>query len=165
VYADDHALLERELPVYDALYAYCRAQVAARGPAVLFVCLHGAAKSVLAAEYLRRLAGEQGLSLTATAAGIEPDAAVTPAAASGLLGQGIDVRGYRPRPASAELLAAASHVVTLGCDLAGPAPAGVPLERWDDVPAVSDGFEAASAAIIRYLPGLLDRLRSASAGS
>ena len=157
-YVEDHELLEREMPVYDALYAYCRSRVEAQGSAVLFVCLHGAAKSVIAATYLERLARERGLPVTAAAAGTEPDPAVAPAALAGLLRQGVDVRGYRPRRVSREEVAAASRVVTLGCDLGDLAPAGVPVERWDDIPPVSESFEAASAAITARLPALLARL-------
>jgi len=43
---------------------------------VAFVCLHGSAKSVLASEYLNRVAGERGLDLRATASGREPDDAI-----------------------------------------------------------------------------------------
>ncbi|WP_189043981.1 hypothetical protein [Aliidongia dinghuensis] len=44
---------------------------------IAFVCLHGSAKSLIAAEYLNRAARERGLPLTATTAGPEPDAAVS----------------------------------------------------------------------------------------
>jgi protein-tyrosine-phosphatase len=164
VYRDDHELCERELPVYDALYAYCRRRIEQEGAAVLFVCLHGAAKSVIAAAYLGRLARTERLRLTADAAGAEPEPAIAPAVLAGLLGEGIDVRGERPRRVGAEALARASRVVLLGCDLGQPAPPGLPVERWDDIPAVSDGFEAAAAGIADRLPGLVARLGPALGG-
>src|ERR671928_142605 len=48
---------------FDALYAYCKTQTAAAPPPsrVLFVCLHGAAKSVVGAAHFRRLAHQRGL--------------------------------------------------------------------------------------------------------
>jgi len=52
---------------------------------VVFVCLHGAAKSVIAAAYLRRLAGEMGLDAGATSAGIDPEPEVPPTVAEVLL--------------------------------------------------------------------------------
>jgi protein-tyrosine-phosphatase len=161
VYQDDHELCARELPVYDALYAYCRSRIEAEGASVLFVCLHGAAKSVIAAAYLDRLARARGLRVTAAAAGTEPDPAMAPAAVAGLLREGIDVRDSRPRQLDAAALVHASRVVALGCDLGQTAPPGLPVERWDDIPAVSDGFEAAGAAIAVRLPGLLARVRAA----
>jgi hypothetical protein len=62
---DDFDNMARQFPMYDALYAYCRTQRAAvPAPSrVLFVCLHGAAKSVVGAAHFRRLAAAQGLSV------------------------------------------------------------------------------------------------------
>ena len=54
---------------------------------LLFVCLHGAAKSVVGAAHFRRLAAARGLAVDAVAAGTEPD----PALAAGA------VRGWPPR--------------------------------------------------------------------
>src|SRR5205814_1901288 len=79
---DDFDNMARQFPMYDALYAYGRAKpAAAAGPArVLFVCLHGAAKSVIAAAHFRRLAGARGLTIDAVAAGTAPQAELAPAA-------------------------------------------------------------------------------------
>ena len=123
---------------------------------VAFVCWHGAAKSVIAAAYLNRLAAERGLSLHATSAGTEPDPEIPPGVLAGLLRDGIDVRGRWPRLVTREALAAAWRVVAFGCDLDGLAPPGTPVIRWDDVPAVSDGFERARDVIAARLPGLLE---------
>jgi protein-tyrosine-phosphatase len=100
--------------------------------------------------------------VTAAAAGTEPDPVIAPGTVAGLLREGIDVRGSRPRRLDAEALARASRVVALGCDLGQPAPPGLPVERWDDIPAVSDGFEAAGAAIAARLPDLVARLAPAA---
>jgi hypothetical protein len=72
---DDFDNMARQFPMYDALYEYCRLRTssAARPSRVLFVCLHGAAKSVVAAAHFRRLAGAAGLGIEAVAAGTEPD--------------------------------------------------------------------------------------------
>ncbi|MGH7267748.1 MAG: heat-shock protein HtpX, partial [Candidatus Rokuibacteriota bacterium] len=104
---------------------------------VVFVCLHGAAKSVLAAAALRRLAARRGVSLDAVALGTEPDPEIAPAVVQALLEEGVDVRGQRPRAVTRQDLAAAWRAVSFGCDLAPLAPPGLPVERWDDVPAVS----------------------------
>jgi len=50
---------------------------------VLFVCLHGSAKSLIAAEYFNRLAAARGLGVTATSAGTEPDAEIPPRVVQG----------------------------------------------------------------------------------
>lgn len=122
---------------------------------VLFVCLHGAAKSVIAAAYLERLARERGLPVRATAAGTEPDPEIPAGVVAGLLADGLDVRGRRPRRVTREELAAADRVVAFGCDVEALAPPGTPVIRWDDIPAVSEDFAKARDAIAARLPGLL----------
>src|SRR5258705_5533438 len=71
---DDFDNMARQFPMYDALYEFARAQAATvpLQPRVLFVCLHGAAKSVIGAAHFRRLAAARGLSIGAVAAGTEP---------------------------------------------------------------------------------------------
>ena len=64
---------------------------------VVFVCLHGSAKSLMAAEYFRRLAAQRSVTIDVTSAGIDPSPEVPPSVVTGLLEDGIDVRGYRPR--------------------------------------------------------------------
>jgi arsenate reductase (thioredoxin) len=131
-----------------------------RRPAVvtiLFVCLHGSAKSLIAAEYLNRLAGSRGLALRGESMGVEPDVEVPAAVVTGLAADGIDVREYVPRAIDAEHLASAAHVVSFGCDL--PPTNHLPsIERWDDLPMVSDGFANARDAIVRHVEQLLDVL-------
>ena len=128
---------------------------------ILFVCLHGAAKSVLAAADLLRLATERGLAVTADSAGTEPDPEIAPAVVAALRAEGTDLGRRRPRPVTAADTARADRVVTFGCDLGDAAPAAVPVERWDDVPAVSENLPAARAAIRRHLDRLLDEYAAA----
>src|SRR5881394_2303588 len=109
-------------------------------PIILFVCLHGSAKSLIAAEHLNRLAQARGTPLRGESVGIEPDAAVPPRVVAGLAEDGIDVRGYTPCQASADRLALAARVVSFGCDVSTMVPVSTPVEQWDDVPMVSDGY-------------------------
>ena len=125
---------------------------------VLFVCPHGAAKSVIAAAYFRREATVRGMQIDAASAGTEPDTFVPPAVVEALRAEGIDVAGYRPRHVTREELAAAGHVVSLGCDLDGLAPPGRDIERWDDLPLVSEDVDVARAAIRSRVMTLLDAM-------
>lgn len=122
---------------------------------VLFVCLHGAAKSVLAAEALDRLARARGLDLAADFAGTEPDADIAPGVLQTLGAEGVDLRGKRPRRVTAQDVAGAWRVITFGCEL-GAAAAGAAIERWDDVPAVSADLPLARAAIEARVRALVD---------
>jgi len=121
---------------------------------VAFVCLHGSAKSVIAAEYLNRVAGERGLGFRATASGREPDAAIPDNVVEGLARKGFDVRGRKPLAATAQRFDEADVVVSFGCDLDGLVPSARTIELWSACPAVSDDFDAAW----RFITARVDRL-------
>jgi arsenate reductase (thioredoxin) len=131
-------------------------------PRVLFVCLHGSAKSLIALEHFRRLAAERDVDVEAGSAGTEPDTELPPKVVQGLLGDGIDVRGRRPRQVTRADVESATRVITFGCELGDLAPPGLALDRWDDVPAVSEDFKKARHAIVARLPRLLDECANAS---
>src|SRR5438128_12473611 len=61
---------------------------------VLFVCLHGSAKSLIAAEHFNRIAAARGLGARATSAGTEPDDAIPPHVIPGLPAGGIARDGH-----------------------------------------------------------------------
>src|ERR671937_18516 len=151
---DDFDNMARQFPMYDALYAYCQAQTSSVPPPrrVLFVCLHGAAKSVIAAAHFRRLAAARGLAIDAVAAGTEPDAQLAPAAVKGLAGDGLTPAPVHPRPITLYDLDAAIRVVSFGCDVMPPR--GQRVEQWD-VPAVSDGYDAARTRIVANVERLV----------
>ncbi len=153
---DDFDNMARQVPLYDALYAYCRAQAAAPAPPrVLFVCLHGAAKSVIGAAHFRRIAAARGLAMDAAAAGTEPDTELAPGATKGLAGDGLRATPERPRPVTLYDLASATRIVSFGCDVT-PAKAQR-VDQWD-VPAVSDGYAAARDRIVAQVERLVSEL-------
>jgi len=83
---------------------------------IVFLCPHGAAKSVIAAAYCQQLADQQHVPLRATCAGTEPDAEISPAVLELLRMEGIDVADQRPRRVTPEELATARHIISLECD-------------------------------------------------
>jgi arsenate reductase (thioredoxin) len=123
-----------------------------------FVCEHGAAKSVLAAALLERLAAEQGAPLRTLARGTEPEPQVAPAVVTGLLAEGIDVRAWQPRLVTREDLAKAWRVVSFGPDLSHLLPTGTRVQVWSDVPAVADSLQTAQAVIASRLSALFKDL-------
>jgi arsenate reductase (thioredoxin) len=127
-------------------------------PTVLFLCPHGAAKSVLASAYFQRAAKERGLNVRVMSAGIEPDARVAPAVADHLTRNGYPIPIATPRRVSADEIAGADVVISIGCDLKGlPAPRGT-LSRWDEVPAPSEDFGGADEAIRKRVIALVEEL-------
>jgi len=129
---------------------------------VFFICLHGSAKSLIAAQHFNRLAGERQLATRAESAGLEPDDAPPANVIGGLARDGFDVAGYRPRALARNRLEEAERVITFGCDVAGT-PDSIRVETWADMPMVSDGYDRARDAIIARLRQLVDELAGASA--
>jgi arsenate reductase len=123
---------------------------------ILFVCRHGAAKSVLAASLTRGAARSRGLDLRASARGVEPQERMSTALVSLLPEEEEGLAAARPRRVTAEDVASAWRVVTFNVD-PGELP-GTPNghERWDDVPSVADDPAGARAAIERHVAELLN---------
>jgi protein-tyrosine-phosphatase len=132
--------------------------VPAKPPTVLFMCPHGAAKSVLASAYFERLATERGLNVRVESAGTDPDPTVSPAVAAHLTRQGFPTPKSNPRKVTSKDLASADVVISIGCDLSGlPEPPGK-LVRWDEVPPLSEDFAGADEAIRKRVTELIEEL-------
>jgi arsenate reductase len=130
---------------------------AARTPSVLFMCPHGAAKSVLASAYFKQLAAERGLRVRVAAVGTEPAPAVSPAVAARLQQQGLAVPTDKPRTVTAADVADADIVISIGCDTSKMPPTDK-LRRWDDVPDTSADFAAADQAIRAKAQALVEEI-------
>jgi arsenate reductase len=129
---------------------------------VLFVCQHGAAKSVIAARHLAELAHARGLTLNAAAAGVAPDEVIPAHVIAGLRGDGVDDHEAPPKAVTRELLENAQIVVSFGCDLSALGEASSRIVQWNDVPAVSDGYDAARTEIVGRLNAILDEAEQRS---
>ena len=70
----------------------------------------------------------------------------------GLAAEGLDAAPKRPRPVTLYDLRSAAHVVTFGCDVTPEK--GQPVESWD-VPAASEGYDAARAKIVEKVERLV----------
>jgi arsenate reductase (thioredoxin) len=131
---------------------------ATKPPTVLFMCPHGAAKSVLASAYFQRAAKKRGLNVRVESAGTEPDPAVSAAVAAHLTKNGYAIPIATPTKVTPAQLASADVVISIGCDLSGlPQPKGR-VVRWDDVPGTSENFAAADEAIRKRVTQLIEEL-------
>jgi protein-tyrosine-phosphatase len=124
---------------------------------IVFVCEHGAAKSVIAAAHFNRLAAEKGLPYRAVSRGTKPDDAVAPAVKSGLASEGLDVSNWKPKAVADEDIKQAKSVVSLATDLPTTKPMAKLLE-WNAIPPVSENYEAARDAIVKLVTDLVDKL-------
>jgi protein-tyrosine-phosphatase len=127
---------------------------------IIFVCEHGAAKSILSAAIFNKLAGERGLNLRAIARGTNPDPEISPKVARGLQADGLVASELAPKKISRADLSGARRVVTF-CALPDDYPdyrGGIQVENWDDVlPAIEDYGEARDRLTER-IKRLLDEL-------
>jgi len=128
-----------------------------QSPIILFVCEHGSAKSVIAAAYFNKLAGEMGLNLKAVARGTHPDQELSPKAVQGLLEDGLQPTESTPQnilPVEAE---SARRIIAF-CELPMEFKQVSMTEQWDDVPPVSENYQTARDAIVEHLNRLMVEL-------
>ncbi len=130
---------------------------------VLFVCVHNAGRSQMAAAFFNHLARVRGVPVTADLAGTSPGTAVNPAAVRAVAECGIDLTGVRPKLLTAEVAGAADRLVAMGCGVeASMCPAGVHFtEDWGlpDPAGQSDDAVRHIRDLVRdRVEGLLDEI-------
>ncbi len=96
-------------------------------PSILFVCVHNAGRSQMAAGWLRHLAGDR---VEVLSAGSAPAAAVNPVAVEAMAEVGIDIAGHAPRVLDPDDVRRCDVVVTMGCGDACPFFPGTRYEDW-----------------------------------
>ncbi|MCW2847371.1 MAG: heat-shock protein HtpX [Marmoricola sp.] len=105
-------------------------------PTVLFVCVHNAGRSQMAAGYLQHLAGER---VAVRSAGSQPTDQVNPVAVAAMAEEGIDIAAEQPKVLTPDAVHAADVVVTMGCGDECPWFPGKRYEDWVlDDPAGQD---------------------------
>lgn len=113
-------------------------------PSVLFVCVHNAGRSQMAAAYLLRLSGG---AVEVRSAGSEPADQVNPAAVAALAEEGIDIAAQTPKILTTQAVKDSDVVITMGCGDTCPVFPGTRYEDWVlDDPA---GQDAATVRRIR----------------
>ena len=105
-------------------------------PEVLFVCVHNAGRSQMAAGLLHKLAGD---SVTVRSAGSEPAEHLNPRVVEAMKEIGVDISAELPKPLTGNMVKAADVVITMGCGDACPIYPGKRYEDWQlDDPAGQD---------------------------
>jgi arsenate reductase (thioredoxin) len=130
-------------------------------PAVVFVCEHGAAKSVVATAYFNTLAAERNLPFRATFRGTSPQDNLSVRALEGLKADGIAVPGGKPTAISDADVSEATHIFAIGCVLPEKAQRSGKAVDWSDVPD-DQGYGPMRDAIVRHVKQLLDELQRAA---
>ena len=126
-------------------------------PTVVFMCEHGAAKSVIATAYFNKIAAERGLRARAIYRGVNPQADLSVGALKGLRDDGLATPELKPSPISQTDVDAAAVIFAIGCTLPSTAAASGKAGSWDDVPE-DKGYGATRDAIKRHVERLIDDL-------
>jgi len=125
-------------------------------PTVLFVCVHNAGRSQMAAGYLRHLAGDR---VEVLSAGSEPKDQINPIAVEAMAEEGIDIANNTPKILSDEAVQASDVVITMGCGDACKFYPGKRYEDWKLDDPAGQGIEA--VRVIRDdIKGRIEKLLS-----
>ncbi|MGA5470630.1 arsenate reductase ArsC [Streptomyces arboris] len=106
---------------------------------VLFVCVHNAGRSQMAAGFLSHLAGDR---IEVRSAGSVPGDRLNPAAAEAMREAGVDISGQRPKVLTTEAVQASDYVITMGCGDACPVFPGKRYLDWTLEDPAGQGVEA-----------------------
>ena len=108
-------------------------------PSVLFVCVHNAGRSQMAAGFLTHLGGEL---VEVRSAGSIPGDQVNPSAVAAMAEVGIDISAQRPKILTTDAVQASDVVITMGCGDACPIFPGKRYLDWDLEDPAGQGVEA-----------------------
>jgi arsenate reductase len=129
---------------------------------VLFLCVHNAGRSQMAAGWMRHLGGG---AIGVYSAGSEPAERLNPVAVAAMAEVGIDITGRRPQSWTEAMLENTDVVITMGCGDECPYVPGVRYIDWDLADPAGQGIEAVRLIrddIERRVRGLLDELAGAA---
>jgi arsenate reductase len=127
-------------------------------PSILFVCVHNAGRSQMAAGWLRSLAGD---AVEVRSAGSLPGDRVNPAAVEAMAEVGIDIADQRPKVLTTDAVESSDVVITMGCGDACPVFPGTRYLDWTLEDPAGRGVEAVRPIrdeIERRVRGLLAEL-------
>lgn len=127
-------------------------------PSVLFVCVHNAGRSQMAAGFLEHLGGEK---VNVYSAGSAPKDSINPVAVEAMREKGIDISGRSPKVLTTESVQASDVVITMGCGDTCPFFPGKRYEDWvlddpagkgiEDVRRIRDQIEARVKSLLQDL--------------
>ncbi len=113
--------------------------MSAARPSVVFLCVHNAGRSQMAAGWLRHLADDR---VAVFSGGSNPGAQVNPSAVAAMREVGVDISAATPQRWTDEIVSAADVVVTMGCGDTCPVFPGVRYEDWPIADPAGMGVDA-----------------------
>ena len=132
--------------------------MSAEQPEILFLCVHNAGRSQMAAAFARSLGGDR---ITVYSASSAPGERLNPAVVEVMLEVGIDIRNEQPQKLTDEMALSADVVVTMGCGDACPIYPGKRYEDWvltDPAGKELDEVRPIRVEVRRRVTALVDEL-------
>ena len=151
-------MIEKLLPVVCVAAMACKSEPAPPVADVVFICEHGAAKSVVASEYFNQLAAERGLAVRAIARGADPQAELSVSAFKGLKADGLAPTLDAPHPLTAAEVRRSARVIAFDCEQPTMKALRSMDTCWDDVPTVSEDYARARDAIRVHVATMVDQM-------
>jgi arsenate reductase len=134
-----HAVVEPTGTAFPTTQLTEKATNVADKPTVLFVCVHNAGRSQMAAGYLTHLARDR---VNVLSAGSEPADTINPIAVEAMAEQGIDITTAHPKILTTDAVQESDVVVTMGCGDTCPIYPGKRYEDWDLDDPAGQGIDA-----------------------
>ncbi len=131
-------------------------------PSVLFLCVHNAGRSQMAAGYLRHLAGDR---IEVFSGGSDPGTATNPVAIEAMAEEGIDIATQFPKPWTDGIARAADVIITMGCGDVCPVYPGKRYEDWELQDPAGQGIDMVRSVrddIRRRVEGLIASLEGSA---
>jgi arsenate reductase (thioredoxin) len=130
------ARLKEFVPVFSERFARQRlramarveGKVSATTPSVVFLCVHNAGRSQMAAGFARAIGGDR---VEISSGGSDPGSEINPSAVAVMAEAGVDIAGEFPKPWTDEIVRAADVIITMGCGDACPIFPGKRYEDWE----------------------------------
>lgn len=135
------------------IVSYANAQI----QKVVFVCEHGAAKSVIAASYFNKLAAERGLNYQAVCRATAPDTTLNQATRAGLRADNIKPNLYPQKLGLRDTVN--TERIILFTSLPADYMTATPVEDWSPTENIDGTYEQRRDAIVKKVSALLDSLQ------
>jgi arsenate reductase (thioredoxin) len=124
---------------------------------VIFVCQHGAGKSVIAAAYFNKMAKERNLNYIGEYRGVAPDSAVSPSAKEGLIQDNVFDPNAKPQKFVSSETENVERII-LFTQLPEAMPLSIKTENWSKIENVDGDYITRRDAIVKKLDELLDSI-------
>lgn len=147
------------LIVPPSAWSQSRTSTQSSPPTIVFICQHGAAKSVIAAAYFNKLAAERHLNFRAIARGVTPQPGISASTIAGLQKDGVPSPNGKPQVLTREDVQQAARVIAF-CPVPASLTNGHQVNSFD-VPSPMEAYDQSRDAILVHVRELINQLARA----